>query len=208
MLHDGEKSDVLLATVGDVAMIVTLGGSKLIQVGKTAIEAGNVAGHAKKGLGVSMVITGLHLQGGAIIFNGTLAVRDAANGDTKMATIRGGQLVLQLVVLRSGVKALISEFIIPDRVITLAPRDPYVNWNPRADAGEVKLGEMLHGDAQGGGLKGVKSVEGAAESGVKGQKSGDYRFTLDDGRVVSADRYAPESGRIANIGNNAIKKSG
>jgi hypothetical protein len=89
-----------------------------------------------------------------------------------------------------------------------APKTPYVNRNPRADAGEIKLGEMLHGDAQGGSLKGVKSVEGAAESGVKGQRSGDYRFTLDDGRVVSADRYAPESGRIENIAVSVIRKSG
>jgi hypothetical protein len=83
-----------------------------------------------------------------------------------------------------------------------------VNRNPRATPDEIRLGELLHGEAQGGGLKGVKSVEGAAESGVKGQRSGDYRFTLGDGRVVSADKYTPGSGRIENIADAVMTKSG
>jgi hypothetical protein len=84
----------------------------------------------------------------------------------------------------------------------------YVNRNPKASPGEVRLGELLHGEAQGGKLKGIRSVEGAAESGVPGVRSGDYRFTLADGRVISADRYAPTSGRIENIADSVMQKSG
>lgn len=81
-----------------------------------------------------------------------------------------------------------------------------MNKNPRASADEIQIGEMLNDDAQSGQLKGVKSVEGAAE--ITGQRSGDYRFTLDDCRVVSADKYTPGSGRIDNIADAVMTKSG
>ena len=82
----------------------------------------------------------------------------------------------------------------------------YVNHNARATPDEVRLGKFLHDRAKSGRLPGVNKVEGAPE--LPGQRSGDYRFTLDDGRVISADLYQPESTNARSIAANIIQKSG
>jgi hypothetical protein len=72
----------------------------------------------------------------------------------------------------------------------------YVNNNPKASAGEIRVGTLLDTKAQAGGLKEFTRVEGAAE--ISGQPSGDYRFTQPDGTKVPGDLYQP---RIKNVNN-------
>jgi uncharacterized protein YegP (UPF0339 family) len=71
---------------------------------------------------------------------------------------------------------------------------------------ELALGKFLHGEAQEGRLKGVESVEGAPESRVRGDRSGDYRFHMKDGTIQSADGYAPKTGDLNNISSACISK--
>ena len=82
----------------------------------------------------------------------------------------------------------------------------YVNRNPKATPDEVRLGTFLQHCAVAGRLPGVKAVEGAPE--VPGQRSGDYRFILDDGRVLSADLYQPVSANTRSIAAHVMQKSG
>ena len=70
----------------------------------------------------------------------------------------------------------------------------------------MRLGKLLHEHAKSGRLPGVTKVEGAPE--IPGQRSADYRFTLDDGRVVSADLYQPESTNVRSITAHIMQKSG
>ena len=84
--------------------------------------------------------------------------------------------------------------------------DDYVNLNPKATPDEVRLGTFLHRRALAGDLPGVRTVAGAPE--VPGQRSGDYRFVLHDGRVVSVDLYQPESTNTRSIAMHIMQKSG
>lgn len=102
-LNNGTKLDLAMATVGDVGMFLTLGGSKLFALGR---KAGNIQ---KAGLGVTLSITGLHMQGPAIILNIAEGIKAAKDGDGRAVAGHAGQLVLHLVVLRSGAKKLVPE---------------------------------------------------------------------------------------------------
>jgi hypothetical protein len=87
-----------------------------------------------------------------------------------------------------------------------SPTDAYVNRNPKATLDEVRLGALLHDLAKTGHLPGVKQVEGTPE--LPGRRSGDYRFILNDGRVIAADLYQPESANVRSIAANIMQKSG
>ncbi len=66
---------------------------------------------------------------------------------------------------------------------------------------------MLNGEAQAGKFPGVKEVQGAAESGVKGVRSGDYRFVNENGTVTSADLLQSSSARAENVFTNILDKA-
>ena len=85
-------------------------------------------------------------------------------------------------------------------------RTPYDNRNPRAQAGEIEIGQMLHDSAESGALPGYTKVYGAPE--LTGQRSGDYRFVTETGLEVSADLMQPTSGNPRSIALNIIEKSG
>jgi len=74
----------------------------------------------------------------------------------------------------------------------------YVNENPDATPEENAVGEFLNDMAQSDLLGGVKSVKGAPIAKAKGVRSGDYRFTMDDGRVVPADLLEMSTDKPAN----------
>ncbi|MDB5048351.1 MAG: Rhs-family protein [Fibrobacteres bacterium] len=86
------------------------------------------------------------------------------------------------------------------------PKTPYQNNNPKATADETRVGGLMHEKAQNGEIPGIKSFEGAAE--IPKQRSGDYRVTTDDGTVLPADLYQPQSGNPDSIALNTIEKSG
>jgi hypothetical protein len=93
--------------------------------------------------------------------------------------------------------------------ISSPPKKSYVNNNPDAKEGEIRVGELLHNIAQAGNLPGVVEVEGAPESNIPGERSGDYRFTTPDGQKISADLIQPETGNAKNLSIKIIKgKSG
>lgn len=83
---------------------------------------------------------------------------------------------------------------------------PYINNNPKANAGEINIGRFLNEEAQAGRLPGYKEVEGLRE--VKGQPSPDYGMTKTDGAKIRGDLYQPESANPDSIGTNTIGKSG
>ena len=66
---------------------------------------------------------------------------------------------------------------------------------------------MLNQEAQAGRLPGVGAVEGAAESGTPGVRSGDFRFVTDAGKA-SADLLQSSSSRPQNIFTNILDKAG
>jgi hypothetical protein len=66
---------------------------------------------------------------------------------------------------------------------------------------------MLDKEAAAGKLEGIKNVEGAAESGIEGVRSGDYRFTLSNGKVVAGDLISTTSTSRQSVMGKILKKA-
>jgi hypothetical protein len=82
----------------------------------------------------------------------------------------------------------------------------YINNNPRATPDEVRIGQLLHNQAQTGELPRVIRVEGAAE--IPGTRSADYRFFHPDGSQTPADLMQPQTRRTRSLAQNIIEKDG
>jgi hypothetical protein len=86
------------------------------------------------------------------------------------------------------------------------PLMSYINNNPRATSDEVRIGQLLHNQAQAGELPRVIRVEGAAE--IPGTRSADYRFFHPDATQTSADLMQPQTRRTRSLAQNIIEKDG
>jgi hypothetical protein len=157
--------------------------------------AGDVyIGQALENVGVNMLTANL-----PEIVSAGREWRDTGDPSRVMGTYTAAYLAV------SGVVA--AEYLRPVESSLARETSPFIQRNLRADPCETQLGQFLHGEAQQGRLRGIRAVEGAPESRVPGVQSGDYRFTLENGDVISADRYAAKSGRLDNIAANALEKA-
>ena len=142
---NGNWKEALLATAGDAAILLTGGGSKLIQIANATNKASKL-----RSIGIAMQVTGVAFSGGVLTVNIKVAAENAFNGDWDKATVNAVQAVIQVFVLRSGAKQLKLNLKSTDKVEgaiqnelqKIQIRSPKGTWSQPSE-GVVKRAESI-----------------------------------------------------------------